>query len=282
MITRNYAALCLNNDDGSPDHQTHYRTAGSGPPLILLHPSPMSSAFMLPIIDLLKDLTTVYALDTPGYGNSDPLQAQPRDLSPYVDWLAAFIRSTNLPSVGIYGSATGAQLAIQFARAYPDMTDYVVLDNAVHFTDAERNEILGKYFPDMNPVADASHLLKAWEMSSRLFTHFPWYEQGEENRVSDAQVPAEFINATALAYLNAGVNYDYAYRVAFMNEDARNMQAVEKPTRVIRWAGGMLKKYADRLDGYEWPDHIKMVHCDVGPEARYTAIKNAVGELAGL
>jgi pimeloyl-ACP methyl ester carboxylesterase len=278
MIVRNYRNLAL-GDGKQIDHQTHYRTAGSGSPLILLHPSPLSSAFMCPLIDLLKGQVRVFAPDTPGYGQSDALAAPAKDLSPYVEWLAAFIRSNALDSVGIYGSATGAQIAIQFARQYPDMTDYLILDNAVHFTDEERQEIPARYFPDMNPKDDGEHLQMAWKMSSKLFSHFPWFSDSEENRISSTPAPTALVHATALAYLNSGADYHQAYRAAFLNEDAKNMQAVTRPTNVIRWAGSILKKYADRLDGYDWPEHINMVHCSSEPESRFAAISSSVSEL---
>lgn len=277
-MPRRYADLVLAGTEGEQQQQTHYRVAGQGKPLILLHPSPLSSAFMEPVIDAVKNSVTAIAPDTPGYGQSDPLPGAATDLSPYVDWLATFIRSLGYASAGIYGSATGAQIAVQFARSYPEMADYLILDNAVHFTEEERQEILANYFPDMAPQADGSHLQTAWRMASGLFTHFPWYAQEESNRVADSTPPVAVVHSTALAYLNAGVEYDQAYRAAFLNEDAHNMQQIMVPTRVIRWNGSILKRYADRLDDFDWPDHIRMVPCEATPAARYAVIRQVVKE----
>ena len=132
---------------------------------------------MVPLIELFQDKVTVYAPDTPGYGASDALPDPGDDLSGYVDWLRGFLESQKLSSAGIYGSATGAQIAIQFARKFPEMTNYVVLDNAVHFTDDERARIMKDYFPDMEPRPDGSHLQKAWDMSGKLYQYFPWFDQ---------------------------------------------------------------------------------------------------------
>ena len=134
MILKDYANLSY----GEQVQQTHFRRAGNGPPLILLHPSPLSSAFMVPLIELLENRVSVWSPDTPGYGASDPLPEPPRDLSGYVDWLARFMDSQGLDSAGIYGSATGAQIAIQFARRHPERAGFLVLENAVHFSDADR------------------------------------------------------------------------------------------------------------------------------------------------
>jgi len=262
--------------------QTHFRTAGTGPALILLHPSPLSSAFMVPLIELFEDVVTVYAPDTPGYGASDPL-AEPGDgLSGYVDWLRRFMESQGLSSAGIYGSATGAQIAIQFAREFPHMTDYVVLDNAVHFSDEERAQIMKDYFPDLAPRSDGSHLQMAWDMSGKLYQYFPWFDQRAESRVAETQAPVELVHATAMSYLLAGCDYDRAYRAAFENENARNVQAIKRPTRIIRWQGSILRKYAGRLDEFEWPQHIRMVRCDASPASRYEALRNVIVELAAV
>lgn len=276
MILRHYANL----DYGDRVQQTHYRTSGSGSPLLLLHPSPLSSAFMEPLIELFEDVTTVYAPDTPGYGASDPLPDTASDLSAYVEWLRRFMLSQGMQSAGIYGSATGAQIAIQFARAYPQMTDYLVLDNAVHFSEEDREKIMRDYFPDMTPQADGSHLKTAWDMSTALYQYFPWFDQSENSKVADTGAPVGLVHATAMAYLVAGPDYARAYRAAFKNEDARNMQAITRPARIIRWPGSILRRYADRLDDFEWPENIRMVHCDSSPGSRYAALKGVVLELA--
>ena len=286
MIRREYvhiprSELAGGSADGTV-HNTHYRVAGSGPPLILLHPSPMSSAFMLPLIELLQDQATVYALDTPGYGQSDALPEPADNLDPYVQWLKACMQALGLESAGILGSATGAQIAIQFARQQAESTRFVILENAVHFNEDERADILRHYFPDMSPQEDASHLQLAWTMARGLFRQFPWYDEREESRISDVPPPTALVHATAMAYLNSGVDYARAYKAAFCNEDARNMQQIPKPARVIRWQGSILRKYADRLDEYQWPGHIRMVHAGAGIEERYAALREALRELLSL
>jgi len=277
VILRQYANL----EYPGQTLQTHYRASGSGKPLILLHPSPLSSAFMKPLIELFDSQVSVYAPDTPGYGASDPLPEPAGDLGPYVEWLRRFLLSLGLSSTGIYGSATGAQIAIQFARTHPDMTDYVVLENAVHFSDEDRRRIMADYFPDMTPRADGSHLQLAWEMSTRLFQRFPWFDSSEEARISDALPPVELVHGTAMSYLGAGVDYAMAYRAAFNNEDAANLQAITRPTRVVRWKGSILRRYANRLDSFDWPENIRMVHSDELPESRYESLTNIIAELVG-
>lgn len=273
--------------------QTHYRRTGSGEPLILLHPSPLSSSWMEPVMVVLHRIVDVIAPDTPGYGASDPLpgpaadpgrnERQPDstdDLTPYIQWLHEFVLALGFRQMGLYGSATGAQIAIEFARAYPEATRFVVLDNVAHFTAEERTRMLALYFPDLSPRADGSHLLTAWSMVRGLWQWFPWYRQDEEHRIAKpGTVPFESMQRMLVDHLRAGPDYARAYRAAMRNEDASRVRGIAVPVRIIRWEGSLLRRYADRLDDFDWPKHIRMVPCGPGMEERLDAIRRTVSEL---
>ena len=276
MIKKFYADL----DYG----QTHFRRAGAGKPVVVLHASPMSSALMVPLMNVLAEHSDVIAPDTPGYGQSDPLPEArleaAEDLTPYVEWLNSFLDSLELTTIRLYGSATGAQIAIEFARAYPERVDCLVLDNAAHFEPAERAEITQYYFPGITPEADGSHLQDVWKMAYGVFKWFPWYAQDKDHQVSEAEPPAEAVHATALAYLAAGQDYAQAYKRAFKNEDASRVQSITVPVKVIRWSGSVIREYADRFDQFEWPSNIEMCHVDGDMQNRYLAVSNIIKESA--
>ena len=63
------------------DRQVHYRISGDGPPLLLLHQSPTSSAEMATTIEYFADEFTVIAPDTPGFGLSDYKEDTPSAVS---------------------------------------------------------------------------------------------------------------------------------------------------------------------------------------------------------
>ena len=288
MTRRDYLAF----GDG---RQTHFRRAGGGDPLILLHPSPLSSSWMEPVVKVLCDTVDAIAPDTPGYGASDPLpepgagpgsidrRAETADgLGGYIQWLLEFIRTLGFERVGLYGSATGAQIAIEFARAYPEAARYVVLDNVAHFTAEERERMLARYFPDLSPRADGRHLVTAWSMVRGLWQWFPWYRQDEEHRIAEPSVvPVEVLQRMLVDHLRAGPGYARAYRAALRNEDAAKVREIAVPVRIIRWEGSLLRRYADRFDDFSWPAHIRMVPCGPAMEERLQAIRRTVRELDG-
>ena len=75
----------------SNGRQVHYLRAGEGDPVLLLHPSPLSASFLRPLIDFLAGSFDVIAMDTPGYGSSDPLEEPGDDLVPYVGAIGEFM-----------------------------------------------------------------------------------------------------------------------------------------------------------------------------------------------
>lgn len=259
--------------------QIHYYSKGQGPDVVLLHPSPLSGDFMSPIMDLLADDCRVIAWDTPGYGQSDSLPYSNEDLSGYVEALHQFIVALDLKNPLIYGSATGAQVGIEYAKTYPQGLCGLLLENAAWFTDEERTQLLTEYFPTITARDDGSHLSAVWQMVSQLYHYFPWFDTSDSARVNSAHIPAEIKQKTLMAYFTAGDKYDLAYRAAFMNEKPEKLRQVCVPTHILRWESGLLKKYVDRLDDANLPSNIVMQFAGAGIENRFRQLKASVVEL---
>ena len=265
---------------GSEDRPqlVHYRTAGTGPALVMLHASPMSSAALLPFIGVAAEFNTVIAPDTPGYGWSDPLQEPTEDLSGYVAALQAFSARLGLESFGLYGTATGAQIAVEFSKTHPDRVDYLILDNAAHFTDEENRDIVSGYFPDLTPDATGSHLTRTWSVSRDQCVFFPWHRNTPETRLPAGGVNVDVVQQMAMQFLQAGKDYNRAYRAAFANERMERALPITVPATIMRWQGSILKPYTDRFDSVEWPGNFTMLHCGPSREQRVAAFRSIFTE----
>ena len=261
------------------DIDLHYRVAGDGPPLFALHPSPLDSAFLAPLMARLATRATVIAPDTPGFGCSDPLPGRIEDLSPCVRAMAALRRALGLERVGVYGSATGAQIAVEWAKAEPDALAGVMLDNAAAFDDAERTRIMDGYLPDVTPSADGDHLARAWRASHDATLFFPWQTPCAENRIAPAPGNAEAMHATAAGYLRAGPAYACVYRAAFHNERVENLLPIAIPLVVMRWEGSILARWTRRLDTRDWGPNVVMAHCGPSLEERWTCLARHLGDI---
>ena len=80
-----------------------------------------------PWMETLAPVFHVVAVDTPGYGGSDPLPIPVTQLSDYLAPLCALLQTVAGPQCLLYGSATGAQLGIAFANRHPGAVKHLLL-----------------------------------------------------------------------------------------------------------------------------------------------------------
>ena len=142
--------------------QVHFRQAGDGVPLLLLHQSPLSSAmFDAALPHLASAGLHAVAMDTPGFGNSDPPPA-PVDIAAYADALAPVLDAFGWGRAALLGHHTGAAIAAGFAARHPARVDRLILNGVPLFT-AEELEFFHSFtFGPIEPQADGSHLAAAW------------------------------------------------------------------------------------------------------------------------
>jgi len=102
--------------------QMHYREAGAGFPLLLLHKTPSSSVMYERSLPIFAEHFRTIALDTPGFGMSDPMLEQP-SMEDYGASIASFMDSVGLERAHVIGHHTGASIALEFAAKFPDRVD---------------------------------------------------------------------------------------------------------------------------------------------------------------
>lgn len=231
---------------------------------------------MAPIAQLLSDRFTTFCFDTPGYGLSDPLARPAAHLDAYVDAIIAGWDALGILRCALIGAATGAQIAIEIAKRHPDRVELLVADSACHFEHAERERILAGYFPDLTPHSSGSHLALAWQMARDLFLAFPWFDSAPAARLRRDIPSPEIITGVVLDYLRAGPDYARAYRLAFGNERAAQLQALRVPTLIPLWESSILKRYTETLLAQPLPSCVETLRIPAGAAARVEAIAQAV------
>jgi pimeloyl-ACP methyl ester carboxylesterase len=144
------------------DRIVHYRVAGRGIPVVLLHESPRSSRSLIPLLKKLGRQFRVIAPDTPGYGDSAALPGEFPQLSEFVTVLARFLDVIGVQKCVLYGSHTGGSIAAEFAERYPMRVSGLILDGFAIFTDAEKQDMVENYLPPFEPKWDGSHVTSLW------------------------------------------------------------------------------------------------------------------------
>ena len=211
-----------------------------------------------------------------GYGFSLPLPQRATAMSDYVPFLHELIQNFPSAKVMLYGTATGAQLAIAYALQHPQQVKHVFLDNCAHFEDDECEAILKNYFPDFSPATDGSHLTRLWQYICDSYLFFPWYDKREENRIATELPPATYIQKIVDDFILAGPNYADAYKAAFLHERADRLAQLSVPSTLFRWAASPLQKQMDRLLSHPLPKNIKVVDTPLPMAERFEVMRQTI------
>lgn len=111
----------------------HYRAAGSGPPLILIHGIFANLFGWRHVFTQLAQEHTVYALDLKGHGLSD--KPATGDYSPFgmADLVAHFMSELGIASAAIVGQSMGGAIAAALAARHPARVQRLVLVDAAGY-----------------------------------------------------------------------------------------------------------------------------------------------------
>jgi pimeloyl-ACP methyl ester carboxylesterase len=151
----------------TPMGQVHYRDIGprdAKVPILLVHQAWM---WMIEYAQIQNELAKLgyrsIAVDTPGYGLSDPAPGQPtigdlaENLTPVLDGL-------KIKTVIIVGHHTGSLIAASFAAHHPDRVTAIILHGNPYFTPAESAAALAQPDYDRTPKPDGANF-------SQFFTY---------------------------------------------------------------------------------------------------------------
>ncbi len=209
----------------------HYRSQGSGPPVVLLHQTAWNSAQYRRILPLLADAgLRAIALDTPGYGMSDGPPTQP-SIEDYAGFALEAISHLGLGVVSLVGHHTGASIAAQAAARAPDAVGRVILHGPPIYTAAERAERLARPHFDQTPQPDGSHWTRRWKFLQGLG--------------GDPQ-PAS-IHESLLYFFGAGEKEYYGHVAAWRFDLAKPVARLRMPTLIVSNTGDGIHHFAQRV-----------------------------------
>jgi pimeloyl-ACP methyl ester carboxylesterase len=111
------------------DARIAYRSAGAGPPLLLIHGWPLSSWSFRRVLPGLAARFTCFLPDTPGLGESTWDDGADFAFSAQAERLRRFVSGLGLPHYALFAFDTGATLARQLALIDPERVRRLVLLN---------------------------------------------------------------------------------------------------------------------------------------------------------
>ena len=107
--------------------QLHLRdSGGSGPPLMLVHMTPLSGAMFVPLVPAFAAVRLLMP-DLPGYGRSNP-RGNPWTMADWADSLADAMDALGIAQLAVYGAHVGGAVALELARTHPERVSRLMVD----------------------------------------------------------------------------------------------------------------------------------------------------------
>lgn len=218
----------------------HLRCAGShGDPVLVLPTGGGSSAQFAPVLQGLAQHRTVFAIDYFGNGLSE---GEPRQVD--VEQLAhdavAVLDALDIDRVDLWGSHTGACVALELAIHYPERVGKAVMEGPVMVTPEFRADLLANYFPDFSPDRFGLHLQHVWNWRRDVFLFWPWYRVSLETARGLGLPTAERLQEYAVGILESGTSYGDAYRAGLAYDTASRLPLLTRPSIITAGPHDML------------------------------------------
>ncbi len=230
--------------------KVHYRRMGAGPPLLMLHQSPRSSAEYESLIKIWAEHFTIIAPDTPGNGFSAPLW-DGFDVWPDMDDFAAasfeLLDALGIERCLVYGCHTGSAIAMAMALQNPQRIALAVLDGFAVLLDSERQDFLQNYLPPFTPEWSGAFLAWMWARHREQVVFFPWYKTDNDHRMIYDMSDVSKLNAQIYDIVSAGDYYRHSYRAAFAFDKAAKLSELATEVRIMAAPPDPLFTHLDRL-----------------------------------
>ncbi|MFN4039163.1 MAG: alpha/beta fold hydrolase [Erythrobacter sp.] len=227
--------------------RVHYRRCGEGPPLLMVHQSPRSSAEYQALMDKWGAHFTCIAPDTPGFGQSDPLPGDP-DINDFAAALIEFMDAAGLGHCPAYGFHSGGIILVTALRHAPSRFTCLAIGGYAIWT-ADEMWIFGEqYLPEFHPAPYGEHLTWLWNRMLEQSWFFPWFDTRDGARLSVAHADLPRVHQAVMEMLDAGNAYRAGYgAVLRAARDIPAQDAVTPPVFISAYSGDPLQAHIDRL-----------------------------------
>jgi pimeloyl-ACP methyl ester carboxylesterase len=206
--------------------QVHYRAAGAGPPVILLHDSPRSSVLHLPQLEFFSQGLTVIALDTPGYGLSSPLDlGRTATIDDFGASLGETIAALGLSACPVYSFHTSSKILLSLAVQAPERLRLAIMDGLSIPSGPPDENFIRAYMKPFIIDDDGAYLAEKWTKVLDIHRFFPWFAKKAAARMASELPDEDHLHRYMLDFFMAGPHFSDAYAAAMRYEP---LQAIAK------------------------------------------------------
>jgi pimeloyl-ACP methyl ester carboxylesterase len=178
--------------------------------------SPWSGLYFEPLLAAMGRDRLSIAIDTPGYGNSDPSPFPPA-IEDYAASMGDAVDGLGIGRFDVLGDRTGAKTAVELALQRPDQVRRLVLVSPVVWTPEQR--AIRREFARETVHANGAHLVGTWALSVGL------------------SMPGRSLERFGEIFHTRHLHHDIAHwgrRAAAGYSLADGLDALDKPVLVLR------------------------------------------------
>jgi pimeloyl-ACP methyl ester carboxylesterase len=96
-------------------------------PIVMLHGWGRNLADLKPLADIISNYRSVYLIDLPGFGKSDPPPLNGWSTKEYAEHLLKFFKEQNLTKVIMLGHSFGGRVSLRIVALQPDLVEKLIL-----------------------------------------------------------------------------------------------------------------------------------------------------------
>jgi pimeloyl-ACP methyl ester carboxylesterase len=200
-----------------PEGQMHYRCAGKGEVLLLLHMAGSSSDQYERVAPFLSDCCRVIAPDYMGFGESDK-PSRPYQIIDHAKSIIDLMDTLHIQKASVGGTHVGATISVMMADKWPERVNNLVVSCLPYYKDQNEFRVAAQdpVFQRVEIQADGGHLLEWWRRAARY---------GD---------PAEIVEERMLCMHKAGPRGEEIHWAIFTNSDlGEQLAKIKIPTLVI-------------------------------------------------
>ena len=243
VITRHY--IDVRQVEGH--RRVHYRRCGKGPPLLLVHQSPRSSAEYIELMTAWSAHFTCIAPDSPGFGQSDPLPGTP-SINDFADANIALLDALGLDRVHAYGFHSGGIILVAALKRNPERFHCLAVGGYAIWTPDEMRIFGESYLPPFVPSAYGEHLVWLWNRILEQSWVFPWFDVRDEARLPFPTDDPAKVHPIVMEMLDSGDAYRAGYAAVLKApRDIPPVDTVTPPVLISAYHGDPLQVHIDRL-----------------------------------
>ncbi|MFK7954590.1 MAG: alpha/beta fold hydrolase [Lysobacterales bacterium] len=214
----------------------HYREAGhrhGGPPLLMMHASPASSAFLEPLMAVLGQSRRVIAPDTLGNGDSAPPSQASPVLGDYADSMDRFLTALNIEQCDVYGTHTGSHIGVELALQSPQRVRHLAMHGVAVLSAEEQTEFLTHYAPPQAPDDIGGQFNWAFHYVRDQMIFYPHFRKNPEHIRFGGHLEPEFLHTLAVGLLKNLTHYHKTYHAVFRHPLLERLAAVSVPVCLV-------------------------------------------------